>query len=335
MHNDQCTMPTRLFVTGASGYVGRNVVRHFASRNVEVVARVRRGESARLMTLLGASTSVGDILDPDLAKAIEGCDALIHAAADTDHGRGGDRQRRVNEAGTRAVLEAARAAGVGTAVHISSDSVLADGRPLVDVDELYPYPRRPAGSYSRSKAAAERIALGENGRGMRVTVVRPRFVWGRDDTTALPALVAAARSGKLAWVAEGRYRTSTTHIANLCDGIELALRRGRGGESYFVADDVPVEFRGFVVDLLATQGIEAPDASVPRWLVRMLAGIGDAMGSLSGGRLTKPLTLQEYAASAVENTVDIGKARRELGYAPTMTRAEGMRELRDVSTSPV
>ncbi len=66
--------------------------------------------------------------------------------------------------------------------------------------------------------------------------VRPRFVWGRDDTTALPALVEAARSGQTAWIEGGDYLTSTTHIDNLCHGVDLALRLGQGGEVYFLAD---------------------------------------------------------------------------------------------------
>ena len=112
---------------------------------------------------LGATPFSGDLFSADLASGMQECDVLIHAAADTDHGPGTERQERVNQDGTEAVFRAARAAGVSRAVHLSTESVLADGRPLINVDEHHPFPRRPAGAYSRTKAAAERCALSYNG----------------------------------------------------------------------------------------------------------------------------------------------------------------------------
>jgi len=318
----------RIFLTGGSGYVGRNLIRHFRDRNMEVVALVRSAASAETVQDLGATPYHGDMLSSDIVEGMTGCDALIHAAADTNHGPGSRVQTRVNEDGTRIVFEAACKAGVRRAIHISSESVLADGRPLVHVDESAKLPRKPAGNYSRSKAAAERIALASNRPGFAVVALRPRLVWGRDDTTALPQLCAAARSRKFAWIDGGTYLTSTTHVANLCAAVELALLEGRAGEVYFVSDGEPVAFREFVSQLLETQGIEPTDKTIPRRLLRVVASVGDFIAALSGGRVKPPLTLQAYATSAVEITLDIGKARRELGYVPVMAREEGLAEMR-------
>ncbi|MFC7378861.1 NAD-dependent epimerase/dehydratase family protein [Brevundimonas sp. GCM10030266] len=320
--------PTRLFLTGAGGYVGRNLIRFFTRQDVELVALVRTPEAAAKALAMGAVPVIGDLLIDDLTEAMVGCDALIHAAADTDHGHGSAAQMRTNADGTRRTFAAARAAGVTRAVHLSTESVLADGRPLCGVTEETPFPRRPAGAYSRSKIAAERNALALNGGGLAVMVVRPRFVWGEDDTTALPQLVEAARSGQLAWIDGGGYRTSTTHIENLCHGIDLALRRGRGGEVYFLSDGEPVAFRTMISALLETQGVPAPEKTVPRAVVRAVAAVGDLAGTLTGGRKPVPLTLQGFAASAVEVTLDISRARTELGYAPVVSRQEGLRRMR-------
>ncbi|MGE6783623.1 NAD-dependent epimerase/dehydratase family protein [Ensifer adhaerens] len=322
----------RIFITGGSGYVGRNLIRHFVAAGVSVVALARSQKSADRVRQLGATAFMGDLLSADIAAGMAGCDALVHAAADTDHGPGTPQQRRVNEEGTRIVMEAARAAGIRKAIHISTESVLADGRPLVQVDERAPFPRRPAGNYSRSKAAAERVALAASSPAFPVVALRPRFVWGRDDTTALPILVEAARSGKLAWIAGGTYLTSTTHIANLCQAVALALANGRGGEVYFIADGDAVPFRTFVSQLLETQGIVPPDKSVPRAVVRAIAWGGDVLAALSRGRISVSLTSQVYATSAVEISLDIGKAKRELGYVPVISREQGLDEIRTVST---
>jgi nucleoside-diphosphate-sugar epimerase len=317
----------RIFLTGGSGYVGRNLVRHFTGKGVTVVALARSPRSAEIVSVLGAEAFAGDLFSPDLAQGMAGCDVLIHAAADLDHGVGTKAQHQVNEDGTRAVFEAARAAGIPRAIMVSTESVLADGRPLVNVDESHPFPRRPAGSYSASKAEAERLALAFDGPEMAVIAVRPRMVWGRDDTTALPQLIGAVQSGQFAWISGGDYQTSTIHIANLCLGIDCAILNGRGGEVYFLADDEPVQFRQFVSAMLATQGVTAPAKSVPRGVLRVVAGIGTHLHKLSGGKFVPPLTLQAYATSAVEITLNIEKARRELRYAPAMSREAGLAEM--------
>jgi nucleoside-diphosphate-sugar epimerase len=256
-----------------------------------------------------------------------GCAALIHAAADTDHGLGSAAQHRTNVEGTRQVLAAARAAGIARAVHLSTESVLLDGTALVQAHENLPYPQRPAGGYSATKAQAEQVALAMSDAQFHVVAVRPRFVWGRDDTTALPQLLAAVDSGQFAWIDGGRYPTSTTHIANLVHGIERALCAGRPGEAYFIADADDVEFRAFISALLATQGRQVPGKEVPRWLVRGIAAAGEGLARLTRGRWQPPVTRPALATSAVEVTLDTAKARRDLGYAPPLSREQGLAEL--------
>tara|TARA_R110002124_G_scaffold9586_5_gene49211 strand:+ start:1418 stop:2398 length:981 start_codon:yes stop_codon:yes gene_type:complete len=324
--------PRTLFITGGSGYLGRNFIRHFIGQGWQVVALARSDAAAATVAGLGAQVWQGELASPDLSSGMAGCAALIHAAADTDHGRGTAAQAATNLDGTRQVLDAARQAGIRRVIHISSESVLLDGRPLVNADESHPYPRRPAGSYSRTKAAAERLALAASSPGLEVVAVRPRLVWGRDDTTALPQLLAAARSGQLAWIDGGHYATSSTHIANLCLGVELALAKGRGGEAYFITDGTPWTFRALVSGMLAASGVAVPDKTVPRWLLHAMARIGDRLADLTGGRVTLPITLQAFATSAVEVTLDISKAQGELGYQPVVSIDQGLAEMRAGAT---
>lgn len=318
----------RIFITGAGGYVGRNLSRHFQARGCKIVGLARSEKSESIIRELGGSPVVADICDPSIDSHMAGCDVLLHAAADLDHGIPTERQRRVNEDGTRNAFEKARAAGVSAAICISSDSVLADGNPLINVDETHPYPKKYAGCYSESKAASERIALGFQSDTFRVVSLRPRMVWGRDDTTAIPILSEMVRLGKFAWIGGGRYDVSTTHIANLCHAAELALLQGRGGEAYFVTDGAPVEFRSFVTQMLDTKDICAPDKTVPRSVVKAMARIGDFVGAISRGKIVPPVTMQIFASSALEITLNIDKARRELGYVPVMSRADGLAEMR-------
>lgn len=334
MNNNQLNSATgTVFLTGGSGYIGRNLIRHFLAKGYTIRALTRSHASAEVVSRLGATPILGDINSKNLRDEMSGSSILIHAAADTDHGYGGRAQYDNNVEGTRNIFQSARDAGIQKALLISSESVLLDGQPLVKANENHPLPRKPAGSYSRTKGLAEQVSLELATDAFEVIIIRPRFVWGKDDTTALPQLVKAAQSGKFAWIDGGNYLTSSTHITNLCHGIELALMRGKNKEIYFITDGHDQTFRELAGGLLQSQGIVPPEKTVPRALLKTLATVGTFLEKTSRGRISGPINMQTYATSAVEVTLDISKAETELGYAPVISLAEGMEELSAISSS--
>ncbi|MBD9527059.1 NAD(P)-dependent oxidoreductase [Paracoccus sp. PAR01] len=315
-----------IFITGANGYVGRNLIRHFIGAGRPVIGMVRNQTAAERVAALGARPVIGDMLTSDLTPLMQGADHLIHAAANLDHGAG-RAALAANRDGTARVMASAQQAGIGAVVHISTDSVLQAGMPLRDVNETAPYPARPAGAYSAGKAEAERIAL-QAAQTMRVMILRPRMVWGRDDGTALPTLATMVRNGRFAWISNGNYLSSTTHIANLCHAVDLALERGQAGRIYHITDGPARPFRDVVTGLMATQDLSVPEKSVPRGVLRLIARFGDVLHRFSGGRLHGPLSFQEYATSALEISLNTARAQRELGYAPVISWEAGLEELR-------
>lgn len=164
--------------------------------------------------------------------------------------------------------------------------------------------------------------------GFETVVLRPRFVWGAGDTTLLPTMAEMIEKGRFAWVGGGHNLTETTHVDNVVEGMLLAAERGKPGEAYFVTDGEPTEFRDIVTAMLETQGIEPPDRNLPGWLPRPLAAIGEPAwrflplpGDPPMSRFTSWILTQQC-------TIDISKARRELGYEPVVTREAGLEEMR-------
>jgi nucleoside-diphosphate-sugar epimerase len=317
-----------VFVTGGSGFLGQHVLRALRGAGHAVRALARTQHSADVVRSAGAEPVRGDLGDAAaLRKGMAGCDAVVHAAAHTEQWGPQRDFERVNVDGTAAVLDAARHAAVGRLVHVSTEAVLADGRPLVGVDEAWPRPARVYGAYAETKARAEDLVRAANDANLATVVVRPRLVWGPGDATVLPAVVAAARAGRFAWIDGGRYRTSTCHATNAAAGIVLAVERGRGSDVYFLTDGEPVEFREFLTALAATAGVALPGRSLPRPLAWAAATALEAVWRVLPLRGAPPLTRTFLALSAQEMTVDDGKARRELGYRPVVQRSAGLAAL--------
>jgi nucleoside-diphosphate-sugar epimerase len=278
---------------------------------------------------MGAEPVHGDIGDRDRLRAgAEGCELAFHAAATLGDWGKREEFERGNVEGTRNVLDACAAAGVRRFVHVGTEAALLAGDPLVNVDETAPLrPDSPA-LYSSTKAKAERLVLDASGDGFETVVVRPRFVWGRGDTTLLPAMVEMVNSGRFAWIGGGNNLTAITHVDNTVEGLVLGAERGTPGNAYFVTDGEPVVFREFVSELLRTQGVEPPTRSIPAPVAGALAAAGEAAWRLLPLPGRPPLTRFAYWVSSQECTIRIEKARQDLGYKPVKTREAGLAELR-------
>ena len=315
------------FVTGGSGFIGGRLIRRLAADGWSVRALARSERSAAAVGDAGAEAVRGDLDDVESMRAgAEGCEYAFHAAAFV--GEWGSRKEfeHGNVDGTRNALEAARAAGVRRFVHVGTEAALLAGDPLVDVDETAPLRPESKAAYCSTKAKAEQLVRSADG--IETVVIRPRFVWGPGDTTILPGILEAVRKKQFAWIGGGRHRTSTTHVDNTVHGLVLGAERGRPGEAYFVTDGEPVVFREFVTALLATQGVEPPARNIPRPLAGALAAAGETAWGLLPLPGAPPVTRMAYWVSTLDTTIDISKARAELGYEPVVTREEGLAGLR-------
>jgi nucleoside-diphosphate-sugar epimerase len=311
----------RAFVTGGSGFVGGRIIRDLRGRGVAVAALARSDKSAATVEALGATPVRGDLDDRAALEAgMRGCDVVFHSAAHVaEHGPLAEFMRST-VTGTENVLAAARAAGVKRVVHISTEAVLADGKPIVRADETRPRATRPAGPYPLTKGLAEERVLAANDDGLETVIVRPRFIWGAGDTNVVPKIVETVKAGRFAWISGGHYPTSTCHVDNVVEGARLAAERGRPGEIYFLTDGDPVDFRDFLTRVLATYGVDPGRRSVPRWIVKTVA-------ALTGWMKQPPVTKTGFALIGHEVTVVDTKARTELGYASHVTREQGLEEM--------
>jgi nucleoside-diphosphate-sugar epimerase len=317
------------FVTGGSGFIGRALIERLRSEGWDVRGLARSDAAAAKVKEAGAEPARGDLGDTAAMRAgAEGCEFAFHAAAKVEDWGDPAEFERINVQGTENALAACREAGVRRFVHVGTEAALMAGHPLVNVSEEAPLrPDSPA-LYSSSKAKAEQRVRAANGDGFETVVIRPRFVWGRGDTTLLPTLVELVRSGGFRWVGGGRHLTDTTHVDNTVEGLVLGATKAPAGTVYFVTDGERVVFRDWLERFLGTQGVSIPDKSVPVPLARVAAAAGERTWRLLRRPGSPPLTRFAFWVSSQECTIDISRARDELGYRPLRTREEGLAELR-------
>lgn len=320
---------TSAFITGGSGFVGRTLIPMLIEKGWRVKALARSDSAAKIVANLGAEVVRGDLDDETILRdGMAGCEVVFHSAAKVEDWGDPRDFHRINVEGTERMLRAAKAAGIKRFVHVSTEAVLAGERPIINADETWPYPAHPVGLYPTTKGAAERLVRAANSAEMATVCLRPRLIWGKGDTSLLPQIIAAVQRGAFRWFGGGRYKTSTCHVRNVCEGLILGAEKGRGGEVYFLTDGAPVEFRTFMTEVLQTQGVDAGDNNLPHAVGQFVANAGEWAWRTFGLKGAPPLTRAAIRLIGEEVTLDDSKARRELGYVGKFTREQGLAEMR-------
>jgi nucleoside-diphosphate-sugar epimerase len=326
----------KVFVTGGSGFVGRNLIPHLLEHGDTVVA-LSRSEEADQMIKDAAQGNVsivrGSLTDTNaLAEGMAGCEVVIHSAAKVDGWGPWEPFQETNVHGTKNVVKAAQQAKVPRLVHIGTEAVLLhDVKPVHLADESVPMvlPTFHA-PYTSSKILAERAVLDANkpDAGFSTVVVRPRFVWGKGDTVNLPEILEAVDSGSWRGFSP-RFKTSTCHVRNLVEGARLAAVKGRPGQAYFLTDGEYPDMEEFLVRMMETQGRTNPNLTrIPYKLAWALATILESVPLLGYGVTREPIiNRQMLGLMARELTLVDHKARRELGYQSHMTIEQGLQEM--------
>lgn len=318
----------KIFLTGATGFVGGHMLRRLMKEGHAVVASARsRGSEAALRTA-GASPWIGAI-EPGAAllRAIEGCDAIVHCAA---HLRmwGPRHEFEASNVGlTRTLLDAARQAGVRNFIHISAGSVVLQAPgPMFDVDESAPLTSRRDLPYSSTKAEAERLVLQAAGPTIRTLALRPPLIWGPGDIFDRE-LGERIEKGQFGWFGGGRYPYITCHIDNLCEATVLALASRATGIACFVTDGGTVDLREFMTRRIEARGLPIPRMSIPPGLAWAIASFAERLWRGLGLGGEPPMTREMLRLIAYPFSLKTDRAEREIGYRPVVTVDQGMERL--------
>ncbi|QNN45525.1 NAD-dependent epimerase/dehydratase family protein [Thermomonas brevis] len=325
----------KILVTGGGGFLGQALCRGLLERGYEV-ASFSRGRHA-VLDALGVRQLQGDLADREavLAAFAEGFDAVLHNAAKAGAWGSYESYFSANVAGTRNVIAACRAHGIGKLVHTSTPSVVHRATHPVEgasADEV-PYGEGVKAHYAATKIVAEREVLAANDAGLATVALRPRLIWGPGDTQILPKLVERARSGRLRLVGSGDNLVDTTYIDNAAQAHFDALEHLRpgaacAGRAYFVSNGEPWPLREVLNGLL--RAADAPEVrkTIPFGAAYALGAVCEGLWTALPLKGDPPMTrfLAEQLGTA--HWYSMAPAARDFGYAPKVTMAEGLERLR-------
>jgi len=323
----------KALVTGGGGFLGQAIVRGLRRRGTAVRSFSRQAHAA--LDALGVEQRQGDLADAAaVGAAVQGCDVVFHVAARPGIWGAYEEYHRPNVTGTQHVIAACRAHGVRRLVYTSSPSVVFDGRDMEGVDESVPYPASYGAHYPKTKAQAEQLVRAANDSQLATVSLRPHLVWGPGDNHLLPRLAARARAGQLARIGSRAKLIDTVYVDNAAEAHLLAADRlspgsAIAGKVYFISQGEPVPTWEMVDRLLAAAGAPAVTRAVPVPLALLLAWGFETVQRLSGNPVEPRLTRFVVHELSTAHWFDISAARRDLGYAPAISIAEGLERLRN------
>lgn len=324
----------KALVTGGGGFLGRYIVEKLIARGDSV--RVLGRSSYPELDKLGAETVRADLRNADaVSRACAKIDTVFHVAAlPAVWGRWRDFYG-INVEGTKNVLAGCKARGVPRLVYTGTPSVVFDRSDLCNIDESYPYPKSYNCYYPETKAIAERIVIAANAKdGLVTTSLRPHLVWGPRDNHLIPKVLQRARAGQLFIVGDGSNKVDITYVENAADAhLQAAdhLREGSpvAGQVYFISQGEPVVLWDFINQILERLGIPRVTKSISYGAARSIGAVLEMVHALFCLHAEPRMTRFLAAQLAKSHYFDISKAKRDFGYSPRITTAQGLGRLVD------
>lgn len=312
----------RVLVTGATGFLGRHLLRRLAEEH-EVLGMARNIPLHTDFPHLR-----GDVTDPaSLASALDGVEAVVHAAGNVSHLPADARRSwEVHVGGTTNLLDAAASAGVRRVVHLSSSGTVAVSTQPELLSEEAPAPLSVIGTwpYYRAKLFSEQLALARSRAGFEVLSINPSLLLGPGDAKHestrpvvlfLQGQLTAAPSGGVSFV----------DVRDVADAAARALSRGSAGQRYLLTG-ANWSWTEFYRRLSELTGLRAPVLTLPAAARRALDWIPETRRESVGRHL--PISLHELELASHYWYVDDRKARRALGWTsrdPMLTLLDTVR----------
>lgn len=314
-----------VFLTGATGFIGRRLARALSERGYRLRCLVRDPARAGDLTALGAELVTGDAADEAaVRKGLDGVRLACHVAGVYDFGAIDEAaMERTNVGGTRAFIAGLRSANVERALHTSTTIALGPAAHGVGGDDdVYPGPYPSA--YHRTKTEAHHLATAAQREGAPLVIVCPGFVYGPGSTGPGGGYIRDVLRHRVPGLSTKPAWFSYVHVDDVVSGMIAALERGRLGATYVLSGE-HMSVNDFTSMIARLGGTWAPPLRLPPTLIQATGSLMDAVGRLFDIRLPISRELADTAGTGERWVHSHARASAELGYAPR-SLADGLPE---------
>jgi dihydroflavonol-4-reductase len=306
----------KVFVTGATGFIGSEVARRLRARGDQVRVLVRNPARAAELQAIGCELVQGELADvAAIRSGMKACDAVIHGAAIYEVGIPTSRRPAMYEAnvkGTENVLQAALDLKLAKVVYVSTVNAFGNTEGRI-VDETHRHNERYVSYYDETKHKAHKVAQDFIARGLPLVIVQPGGVYGPGDTSPQGRLIHQFLDGKLPAMMFPETGFNLVHRDDVAEGILLCLDKGKPGEAYVLGGQITT--MGEAIKVLGrVAGRKPPRLTLPSIMIKAAAPLGPLIGPAMG----QGPNLREIikATDNVTYWAKDDKARTELGYSP-------------------
>lgn len=316
----------KIFLTGATGFLGKRLLDRLLGEGHQITCLVRNADAADQIAARGCRVVEGSLDNiSSWLKWLPGHDVLIHAAAPVEiWGPWEKFEKEIAEA-TETLYRAASREGFKRFIYISSEAVVQNKTPLIDIDESFAY-IKPNSNYGKAKQIAEKKLIG----GVSETeciILRPTFMWGKG-MPMLDEIISKIDQKKFTWVGKGNTIIEWVHVENVVGAIICALDQGEDKGIYYITDENPKSVKEIFNLLLATRHITASRKSKSSFMVKLAAGFSEFWWKLFGLKSQPPVTRFEWSFVALPRRYNIEKAKTELNYHPVISEKMGLAEMK-------
>jgi len=312
----------RILVTGGGGFVGGYIIDRLLQRGYAVRSFGRSPQPN--LKAKGVEIVRGDLSNMENVRtACQDVDAVFHVAAKAGVWGSWESYYNANVIGTRHVVEACQAEGIGRLVYTSTPSVVFNGEAIRCGDQNMPYGSNWLCHYAQTKALAEQEALSANTDSLSVVALRPHLIFGPGDPHLLPRVVGSVLSGRLRIIGDGLNRVDVAYVEDVA-AAHLnafdALEKGRcAGQAYFINQGEPVQLWPWLNQILEGLGHPPLTRRIAPVIAYVLASLVEGTWKLFSKKGEPPITRFVAIELSKDHYFDPHPAARDLDYLPEVS----------------
>lgn len=319
----------RIFITGASGGLGRGLCKYFIENGFEIIANGRNQIIGEKLKSIGCDFINGDICETDFAPYFENIDYIIHAAAISSPWGLKKDFINTNVNATEKIIIAAKQAKVKGMIFISSPSIYSSEKDQLNIDCKTEFTKMPLNDYAASKIMAEDIIKQHINKNFKAIIIRPRAIICENDNVLLPRFLRIINKGFFPLFNKGKTLIEPTDIRDIFHAIDCAIKNidKLNGQDFNISSGKAIELKSMILMLATAMKKPVKFIEIDYKIARKIVFIIEQICNILPNKPEPPITKYSLAALTFSQTFNLEKAKNLLGYIPQYDAFESAVEI--------